>query len=241
MENSFNYPSYKSPDRSSVKNYCPISLLCITSKVLETLIHSKILSHIFNNITIRQFGFLPGRSTTQQLLLYLHSVYQASSHGQQTDSIYLDFCKAFDSVPHSKLLLKLRQFNISGKLWEWFSSYLHNRFQCVKICNSISDLLPILSGVPQGSILGPLLFLIYINDLPLATQFSMLFLFADDAKLCRKITCTTNQQHLQQDLDFLHAWSTDNDLNFSTHKCIHLSFNKKSILLILSMLIHSLN
>ena len=116
---------------------------------------------------------------------------------------------------------------ISSKLWEWFSSYLHNRFQCVKICNSISDLLPVLSGVPQGSILGPLLFLIYINDLPLVTQFAMLLLFADDAKLCRKITCTTNQQHLQQDLDFLHAWSTSNDLNFSIHKCIHLSFNKK--------------
>ena len=83
-------------------------------------IHSKLLSHIFNNITIRQFGFLPGRFTTQlqQLLLYLQSVYQASSHGQQTDSIYLDFCKAFDSVPHSKLLLKLKQFNISGKPWE---------------------------------------------------------------------------------------------------------------------------
>ena len=133
-------PVYKSADRSPVKNYCLISFLCIASKVLETLIHSKLLSHIFSNITIRQFGFLPGRSTTQQLLLYLHSVYQASSHGQQTDSIYLDFRKAFDSIPHSKLLLKLRQFNISGKLWEWFSSYLHNRFQCVIICNSISDL-----------------------------------------------------------------------------------------------------
>ena len=107
------------------------------------------------------------------------------------------------------------------------ATYLHNRFQCVKICSSISDLLPVLSGMPQGSILGPLLFLIYINDLSTVTQFCNLFLFADDAKLFKTIVHPSDYLHLQQDLDQLHTWSLDSDLLFSINKCIHLSFNNK--------------
>jgi len=221
-------PVYKSADRSSVKNYRPISLLCNTSKALETLIYNKIIDHVLNNVTTCQFGFLPKRSTTQQLLLYLNSIFKATSQGLQTDSIYLDFRKAFDSVSHSKLLAKLANYGISGNLWNWFSNYLYNRFQHVKVCNTISDPLPVLSGVPQGSILGPLLFLIYINDLTLATQFSNLFLFADDTKLFKTILHPPDHTKLQQDLDQLYTWSIDSDLLFGISKCIHLSFNNKS-------------
>ena len=173
-----------------------------------------------------QFGFLPGRSTTQQLLLYLNDIYQATSQGHQTDSIYLDFRKAFDSVPHNKLLVKLSHNGITGNLWNWFNHYLHNRSQCVKICSSISDFLPVLSGVLQGSILGPLLFLIYINDISSITQFSNLFLFADDAKLYKIIFQLSDYLYLQQDLNQLHTWTIDGDLLLSINKCIHLSFNK---------------
>ena len=220
-------PIYKSDDRSSVKNYRPISLLSNTSKVLETLVYNNIINHILKHITNSQFGFLPGRSTTQQLLLYINNIQQAISQGHQTDSIYLDFRKAFDSVPHMKLLNKLKSCGISGCLYKWFNSYLHNRLQCVRICNSTSNFLPVLSGVPQGSILGPLLFLIYINDLPSAIKFSSLFLFADDAKLSKNIVVPTDQLCLQEDLNQLFSWGINNDLRFSIPKCIHLSFNSK--------------
>ena len=137
-------------------------------------------------------------STTQQLLLYLNSIFQATLQGHQTDSIYLDFHKAFDSIPHSKLLVKLSNNGITGNLWHWFNSYLHNHSQCVNICSSKSDLLPVLSGVTQGSILGPLLFLIYTNDLSTVTQFCNLFLFTDDAKSCKTIVHLSDYSHLQQ-------------------------------------------
>jgi len=221
-------PVYKTADRSSVKNYRPISLLSNTSKVLESLIYSKIIGHVLDNITTCQFGFLPGRSTTQQLLSYLNNIYKATSQGHQTDSIYLDFRKAFDSVPHNKLLDKLINYGITGPLWNWFNNYLNNRSQCVKICNAISPPLPVLSGVPQGSILGPLLFLIYINDLSSIALFSTLFLFADDAKLCKIILHPTDHLNLQYDLDQFLTWSINSDLLFSISKCIYMSFNNQS-------------
>ena len=100
-----------------------------------------------------------GRSTLQQLLLYFDHIYNSVSSGCQVDDIYLDIQKAFDTVPHCELLFKLWKIGIFGKLWNWFRCYLSNRLQCVTISNSHSDLLPVLSGVPQGSILGPMLFI----------------------------------------------------------------------------------
>ena len=131
---------------------------------------------------------LEGRSTTQQLLLFLNYIYEAISLGHQVDIIYLDFRKAFDMVQHSQLLSKLWKIGISGILWQWFKNYLTNCRHCVRITNMLSDTLPVLSGVPQGSILGPLLFLIYVNDLPSEVTSSKPFLFADDTKLLKIIS-----------------------------------------------------
>jgi len=139
----------------------------------------------------------------------------------QIDAIYFDICKAFDSVPHNQLLVKLLSCGITGKLWSWFQSYLFNCYQFVSIINHSSYLLP---GVPQGSILGPPLFLIYINDIFYLNILSKLFTFADDTKCFRKVMDHLDQQVLQRDINWLFGWTLTSCLSFSPTRCIHLSF-----------------
>ena len=145
-------PVFKSGDKSNVKNYRPISLLSNISKVLERLVYNKVFDYYSSSISHYQFGFCKNKSSLQQLLLYFDDL---CSSNKQTDCIYLDFSKAFDSVPHNELLMKFWSVGITDKLWTWFQSYLSNRRQFVSINNCSSDALPVKSGVPQGSILGP--------------------------------------------------------------------------------------
>ena len=217
-------PIFKSGDKSLANNYRPISLLCNISKVMERLVYNKIISHISSHISPHQFGFLNNRSTLQQLLILFNHIVNEKD---QTDVIYLDLRKAFDSVPHNELLLKLRSMGISGNLWLWFKSYLLNRQQCVKINNVHSHLLPVKSGIPQGSILGPLLFLIYINDIPDCAVSSIILLFADDTKCFKTVGDQLDSDQLQQDIDSLYKWTHDWNLTFNLNKCIHISFRSK--------------
>ena len=214
-------PVFKSGDKALVTNYRPISLLCNSSKILEQLIYNKIIDHIIRVISPLQFGFLKHRSVVQQLLILFNNIL-CTCH--QTDILYLDFRKAFDSVPHNELLQKLKAVGISGNLWLFFKFYLLNRQQCVKVNNQYSDLLPVKSGIPQGSILGPILFLIYINDLPEQVLFSILFLFADDTKCFKSICDSHDYLQLQKDLNSLYSWSIRSNLLFSLTKILHMSF-----------------
>jgi len=130
----------------------------------------------------------------------------------QFNTIYLDISKAFDTISHSHLLSKLCHFNISGRLWLWLQAYLSNRFQFVSVNNCCSDLLSMISGVPQGSILGPLLFIMFINDLPNILLNSSTLLFADDTKCFPHIMSFTDQQLLHSDLNNLSSWSIISNL-----------------------------
>uniref|UniRef100_A0A2D4JW71 Reverse transcriptase domain-containing protein n=1 Tax=Micrurus paraensis TaxID=1970185 RepID=A0A2D4JW71_9SAUR len=143
--------------------------------------------------------------------------------GKAIDAIYIDFCKAFDSVVHDKLLLKLNSYGISGSLHKWITAFLSNRQQIVKIGSAISNPAPVNSGVPQGSVLGPTLFILYINDL-CNHLISNCILFADDVKL---FNTTDNATILQSDLDYVSEWSNIWQLQISTNKCSVLHIGKK--------------
>ena len=151
-------PIFKSGNKAYIRNYRPVFLLFILSKVLEKLIYNSLSEFVSNRISIQQFGFTKGRSSLQQLLVYFSNVVDTTNGSASVDVMYLDLCKAFDSVSHTKLLHKLHTCGISGKLWNWFKFYLHDRQQCVRVGYAISCFLPVLSGIPQGSILGPYYF-----------------------------------------------------------------------------------
>ena len=214
-------PVFKSGDRNSVRNYSPISLLCVVSKVLERLVYDGIVDFVRNSISVHQFGFLQGRSTLQQLLVFFNTIIHS---GFQTDVIYLDFRKAFDSVAHKELLHKLWNFGITDNLWLWMKAYLSGRQQCVSVGQSVSNHLPVVSGVPQGSILGPLLFLIFINDLPASVLSSRVLLYADDTKCVLPIYSLSDCLRLQNDLTRLSEWCTTWNLALNEDKCCCVHF-----------------
>jgi len=192
----------------------------VFSKLLERQVYSKIFGIISPYITQWQHGFLPGRSTVSQLAQVVHQLPRALEMRQQVDVIYLDFSKAFDRVSHEKLLFKLECLGIKGPLLACFRSYLSGRRHRVVIDNEASDFLPVTSGVPQGSILGPLLFLVYINDMPdVISGDTSLPLCADDSKCFCLILGQDDGDKLQENLNKLLEWSCIWGMEFNVKKC----------------------
>ena len=177
-------PIFKKGDKELVCNYRPISLTCLLVKVLEKLVASHISSFINSKklLSDRQFGFRAGSSCTSQLIHIFHLWGSTLDSGKLTDVVFLDFAKAFDSVSHKHLLAKLQLFGIKGNILLWLSDFLYDRKQRVVIDGAFSDWGNVISGVPQGSILGPLLFVLYVNDIPQTLSCSS-EMFADDTLL----------------------------------------------------------
>ena len=178
-------------------------------------------------ISSAQHGFIPGRSCTTQLVEVLHYIGSILDSGKQTDMIFMDMSKAFDKVSHTALINKLRKYNICGSLLQWFTSYLHDRQQRVTTLGATSSQKPVCSGVPQGSILGPIFFLLYVNDLPDAVTNSTVACFADDTKIFRRIDSTTDAILLQDDLNNLESWSKTSGLMFNEEKCKSISITRR--------------
>ena len=206
-------PIYKCGNKSLIVSYRPFSILPKLSLVFEKLLFKFLYPISKNQLSNYQFGFRKGRSTVTQLLLFLNELYTNLDNGEISYCFYLVFSKAFDKVLHSILLHKLSLFGIGGNLLLLLSSYLSNRVQCVKVGHFYSRWETIASEVPQGSVLGPLLFIVFNNDLPSVCLSSIMFLYADDSK-----AITTNLKNLQLDLNACISWAEQNLMEFNASK-----------------------
>ena len=180
-----------------------------------------------NTLSKDQHGFLNRRSCLSNLLVTLEEITALYDEGLPVDEIFLDLSKAFDKVPHQRLLYKIRNIGITGDLLKWIESFLTNRRQRVRINNTFSDWCNVKSGVPQGSVLGPILFIMYINDLPDVIKSSCK-IFADDTKLIQAIRDMGSIEQLQKDLNAIHNWSKTWKLEFNSSKCKVLHIGKKN-------------
>ncbi|XP_068756536.1 uncharacterized protein [Montipora capricornis] len=212
-------PIHKTNNKEFVENYRSISLLPIPAKCLERLVHTAIYAYVSPYLAEWQHGFVKGKSCETQLVLTHPQWVTALDEGRQVDIAFLDFSKAFDRVNHSILPRKLCGFGISGSLLQWCERYLSNRWQRTVLDGVSSTWLEVPSGVPQGSILGSLSFLVFISELPdVVLPGNTIALFADDCKISRVIDDASDQCCFQRDLDNLHQWSIRNAMVFNVKK-----------------------
>ncbi len=222
-------PLFKKGKRTDPSNYRPISLTSVIGKLFERLIKNEIVPYLedSNLLAQSQHGFRSNHSTVTNLIEYYTKVVDLLDMGESVDVIFFDLKKAFDKVSHPKLLQKLGKLGIGGNILQWISSWLSGRRQRVGIDGQYSKWMPVTSGVPQGSVLGPLLFLVFINDLPEGIK-NAIGIFADDTKLMSASSNNEDVRVLQEDIDKLHAWSIKWQMEFSATKCSVIHMGRKN-------------
>lgn len=218
-------PIFKSGDSSMPSNYRPISLTSIPCKLLEHIISSAVMTYLTeqNYFIPNQHGFQRGRSCETQLFELVTDLHYAVHASTIIDAVFIDLAKAFDKVPHSRLLMKLDCLKINRNVTTWINNFLCNRYQFVTVNDCSSTLIQVKSGVPQGSVLGPILFLIYINDIS-KNLASTTRLFADDCVIYRKITNPNDHTALQKDLDSIATWCDQWQMRINASKTKVITF-----------------
>ena len=223
-------PIHKGKSRAVPKNYRPVALTSHLIKVFEKVVRKHIVAYMDENNLFNQsqHGFRGGRSCLSQLLTHFDRITSELEKGHGVDIIYLDFAKAFDKVDHGITLQKLRQLGIRGRLGRWLMCFLTDRVQRVVVQGKRSAPQPVISGVPQGSVLGPLLFLVLIGDIDRDVAHSFVSSFADDTRVGKGIASADDIHHLQTDLKAIYRWSVDNNMTFNSDKFELLRYKGKS-------------
>ena len=220
---------HKKGAKDVLNNYRPVSLTSVLCKMFESIIRELMIEHLVKHklIADEQHGFVPKRNCMTNLLTAIEDWSYLIDKGKEMDLIYTDFSKAFDSVPHARLTTKLEAIGIRGDLLGWIKSFLANRKQRVVVDGEMSKWSDVKSGIPQGSVLGPLLFVIFINDMP-KNLSSVCKMFADDAKIYKELDSTEDCNSLQHDLDVMSEWSNKWQLPFNKLKCKRMHFGKSN-------------
>ena len=225
-------PIYKSKDKTLLNNYRPISLLPIFSKLMEKIVHIRLYNFLMSKQIFynSQYGFRKHHATTHAIHEFVDNTVNAFDNKLLTLSVFLDLSKAFDTIDHNILLKKLDWYGIRGKALDWFRSYLTDRTQYVKYNNATSSIKTLPCGVPQGSVLGPLLFIIYTNDLPNCLKVTKAILFADDTTI---FLSSQNKQFIYEsvnkDLYSLNEWFQTNKLSLNVSKTNYVLFNNTRV------------
>ena len=218
------------PGKNKVEpsSYRPVSLTSICSKILEHIMYSQTMKHLekYKILSNLQHGYRNGCSTETQLLKVIDLFAKGLENNKQTDAISLDFSRAFDTVPHNRLLLKMDYYGIR-KILPWINDFLSDRKQCVMIDGVKSRFVSVISGLPQGTVLAALLFLIFINDLPASVTKSFTGVFCDDTLIAKEISQKSDSLELQNDLNNIFEWTKIWGMKFNTVKCVQMTVSKK--------------
>ena len=223
-------PIYKKGKRCDAANYRPVSITSHLIKIFERVIRKYLVNYLEENLLLsnEQHGFRKGKSCLTQLLDYVNKIYDSLNSGHEFDVVYLDFAKAFDKVDHTILLAKLKKYGVTGKLLQWITAFLHDREQTVVVDGCKSPFQKVISGIPQGTVLGPVLFIIYVNDLLGILDHSSGLCFADDTKLCMPIKSSQSATFLQDDLTKSMKWALINNMQLNAQKFETMNFDLNS-------------